>query len=368
MVEQPPDHLAGGVETWNGLLTVGDDAAPGVDLDAAKGEADAAGHGVAGVRRGVDGLGPVALGRGDAHRAPSVLDGRVVRNIGLHRRVELFNRLDQPGWVDVQTLGQFLDGVGLGHRHLVNMVFVPQQVLHFLVEDLEAQALGLSQQGPPVGDVGVVAEVGALVQEALTVDVHDQSKGIGVLLVQLGDGTVAEGRGVHVPGHGVATAVVAVGLGAHVQGHLDAVAGVVGDAPDLDHLPARSQIAAAHLGVGLETPGGQHHRAGGDVLEAVGSLDRQAAHPALLVLNEFHALSGVPDVDTHLATDIELLVGQALSCAHGLDQETAPEPVFVADFEGLPAVGQDEPDPFRLEPLHCRQRLADQYLGQLRVA
>ena len=66
MVEQTADHLTGGIEAGDRLLAVGDDLSAVVDLNAAKREADAAGYGVAGVGRGVDKFGPVALGWGDA--------------------------------------------------------------------------------------------------------------------------------------------------------------------------------------------------------------------------------------------------------------------------------------------------------------
>ena len=78
----------------------------------------------------------------------------------------------------------------------------------------------------------------AFIDEPVAVDVHDETEGVGVLLEKLGDDAVTKGRGVEVPSHSVTATPVAVGLGADVQGHLDAVAGVVGDAPHLGQFPA----------------------------------------------------------------------------------------------------------------------------------
>ena len=129
-------------------------------------------------------------------------------------------------------------------------------MLYFFVEDLESQAVGLFKQSPSIGYVGVVAEVRALIQIPVPVQVDHDAEGIGMLLEQLSDSAVAEGRGVHVPGNGVATAPVAVGLSADFQSHANTVAGVVRDSPHLDHFPAGSQVAAAHLGVSFKAAGG----------------------------------------------------------------------------------------------------------------
>ena len=48
-------------------------------------------------------------------------------------------------------------------------------------------------------------------------------------------------------------APMAKGLGADVEGHLDPIAGVVGCAADFSELPVLTQVAAAPLGVGLES-------------------------------------------------------------------------------------------------------------------
>ena len=150
--------------------------------------------------------------------------------------------------------------------------------------------------------------------------------------------------GVEVPSDGVAAAPVAVGLGADVEGHLDAVAGVVGDAADLGEFPALAKVAGAHLGVGLEAATGEDDAVAADILEPFGALDGDADDSAAVVLDEADALGVIADLDAIAFSDFELLVGEALASADGLDDETAPEAVAVADLEGLAAEGEDEAD------------------------
>ena len=82
-------------------------------------------------------------------------------------------------------------------RHAVtcgNVVLVAEQVLDvFWSNTCTAIALRLPEDLATVLGVGVVAEVGPFVEEAAPVEVHDEAEGVGVLLVQLGDGAVAEG-------------------------------------------------------------------------------------------------------------------------------------------------------------------------------
>ena len=204
MVEQAAHHFAGGIQAGDGILGVGDHLAPVVDLDAAKGKGDAGSHRPAAIGGRVQGLRPVGFVDGQALGAAPVLDRGVVLNIGADGGVVFGHGAFQPVGVDVQHPRQFGNGVGFGGGGLGDPVFVPQQVFHLFVENLEGQALGLGHQGASVGDIGVVAEIGALVQEALAVDIDDEAEGVGMFLEQLGYGAVAEGGGIHVPGHGVA--------------------------------------------------------------------------------------------------------------------------------------------------------------------
>ena len=85
------------------------------------------------------------------------LDGGVELPHGPHEAVD----------VDLELARQLLDGAGLGLRDLADPVLLAEERHHLLVEELEGGSLGLPEDLPPVLGVGVVAEVGALVDEAL---------------------------------------------------------------------------------------------------------------------------------------------------------------------------------------------------------
>ena len=116
----------------------------------------------------------------------------------------------------------------------------------------KAARRGCSMTSRAVLHVRVVAEVRALVDEPLAVDVHDEPERVRVLLEVVADLPVAVPRRVQVPLHGVTAAPVAPRLRADLERHADAVAGVVGRAAHARQLPVRAQVARAHLRVGLE--------------------------------------------------------------------------------------------------------------------
>ena len=73
----------------------------------------------------------------------------------------------KPAHVDLELAGQLLERVRLGLGDLADAVLLAQQVDDLLVEDLERRAARLADDGAAVLHVRVVAEVGALVDEAL---------------------------------------------------------------------------------------------------------------------------------------------------------------------------------------------------------
>ena len=83
----------------------------------------------------------------------------------------------------------------------------------------KAACLRLAQDLAAVLRVGVVAEVRALVHEALAAHVDDEPERVRVLLEHVADPAVAEGGRVEIPLHGVAGRPVAVGLRADVERH-----------------------------------------------------------------------------------------------------------------------------------------------------
>ena len=158
--------------------------------------------------------------------------------------------------------GQLAQRTGVDAGRSGRLVVDRAQHLHRAgVEDLRRDALRLAQHLGAVLGVGVVAEVGALVDEALAVRVDHDRDGIGLARVAVGELAVARRRRARVPLDRVAAAPVPVGLGAVRQRRAQDLAGVVGRAAHLGHVPVRPEVGRAHLRVGLEAARGEHDSA-----------------------------------------------------------------------------------------------------------
>jgi Tripartite tricarboxylate transporter TctA family len=129
---------------------------------------------------------------------PSLIEG--VELAGPDRGVVLADGALQPLRVDAEPLGQLADRAGVdarGARRLV--VDRAQHPGRPGVEDLGGDALRLAQHLGAVLGVGVVAEVGALVDEALAVGVDHDPDRIRLARVAVGELEVARGWGAGVP-------------------------------------------------------------------------------------------------------------------------------------------------------------------------
>ena len=186
------------------------------------------------------------------------------------------------------AVGEFLDRRRRCLGDLANAVLIAQQMGGLLIEYLPGDLARLVQDLAAVLCVGVIAEVGPLVEEALACGVDDDAERVAVLLEPVTDRKVAELRGIAVPGDRVAAGPVARGGGAGFEGHLDAVAGVVPRAPDLGEVPARAEVAGPPFGVGLEAAGGEHDRVGIEVDNLAVGEARHAANdmPVVGVLHD----------------------------------------------------------------------------------
>ena len=127
---------------------------------------------------------------------------------------------------------EFFQRVGLALGDFADTIFVAQHMDSLLVEYLKGRPAGVAGECSGRICVGIVSEIGPLIHEALPLDVHDDAERIGVFLVGFSYREVTEGRGVQVPGDGVAPAPVAIGLRSDIERHLDAVARVVRGAAD----------------------------------------------------------------------------------------------------------------------------------------
>ncbi len=155
---------------------------------------------------------------------------------------------------------QLLERVRTDLGHALDAIFVAQQMGHLAIEDLPGELARLFENHAAILGVRVVAEVGALVDEAPAAAVDHDSERIAVLLKAIADAQVAELGRVAIPSHGVASRPVAVGHRADFQRHPDPVAGVEPRAAHFGQVPSGTEVARAPFGVGLEAARGEHHR------------------------------------------------------------------------------------------------------------
>ena len=339
-----------------------------VDLQTAEAERDATGDSVGLEWRGVQRIRPIGLVHRQTLGTPSVLDVGIERNLGLHGGVVGFQRFERGLLVRIVHPGnQLLERVAGDPGHLLDAVLVAQLRLHLAVEDLPGELPGLLQDHAAVLGVGVVAEIRALVDEALALGVDVYAPGIGMLLEAVADREVAGLGRVAVPRYRVAARPVAVRRGADRERHLDRVAGVEARAAHLGELPARAHIARAPFGVGLEAAGRKNHRLRFYLKSFPGFSDH---HPmnAIVVRNERNRARLVPVLDAVLLRDLRQRLDQARPAAHRLEREAAPELELAADVEGLPAPGCGEAHAFLAHPHHRGMALLDQDLGEVGIA
>ena len=342
--------------------------ARGVDAQPAEGEGDAAGHRVGLVGRGVEHVGPVRLVDREPRGAAPVLDVRVERHLGLDRGVVGLDLGQRRLGVDVVELrDERLERVGGRLGHLLDLVFVAQQVLDLPVEHLPGELPRLVEDHAAVLGVGVVAKVRALVDEALAFGVEHDAEGVGVLLELVAHREVAELGCVALPAHGVTARPVADRGGADVERHADHVAGVEARAAHLGQLPARAEVARAPLGVGLEAAAGEHH--GFRLhLDRLAFLSHAHAVHAAVVGDQRGRARAVPDLHAVLLRRPGPGLDQPFAAADGLDGEPAPELELAVDLERLPAVDRREADALAAHPQQRLEALLDQDLGQVGVA
>src|SRR5262249_55575451 len=228
---------------------------------------------------------------------------------------------------------------------------VAHQMRDLGVEQLPGELLRLLQHHAAVLGVGVVAEVGALVDEALALRIDHDAPGIAVLLELVADREVAELGRVALPLDRVAARPVAGRRGAVVERHADAVAGVAPGAAHLGELPALAEIAGAPFGVGFKAAAGEHDRAGAELDRLVAAPRAHALHGEILE-QELERPGPVEDLDAVAAADALEAVDQARPAAPRFDRQPAPELELAADLERLAAVDRHEAHPLLAHPDH----------------
>src|SRR6185295_9146147 len=299
-VEDAADQLARRIEPADRLIVGVEHFTVGVHAQAAERKCNATGDRIAFIRWLIDRVRPVALVDREAFGAAAVLDVRVERNVLPHRLVPLGDGLDELTGVDAFELaGQLLDRIGGDLGDLPDAVLVALQVLHFLVEDLPGELTRLLQDDAAILRIGVVAEVGALIDEALAGRVDHDGKRVGMLLELVADREVAEFRGVHLPADRVAARPVAARARTDVKRHADAVAGVEAGAAHLGEIPAGAEIARAPFRIGLEAAGGEHDRLAVNFVYLTVVADAHAVD-AIAVGQEIECAGAIADLDPAL--------------------------------------------------------------------
>ena len=231
----------------------------------------------------------------------------------------------------------------------------------------QANCPGCARISRAVLGIGIVAEVGTLVDEALALGVHHDAEGVAVLLKGVAHRQVAEVGGVALPADGVAAGPVAPGHGADLQGHADALSGVEAAAADLGQVPAGAEIAGSPFTIGLKAAAGEHHCGGADLDPAPGDA---SAHPLDAALVGQQPLGpGLVERKTTPCRAPAAPPGlqQTGAAAPGLNREAAPELEAAVHLESLAAPNRLEADALAAHPLEGRQAAGDQDLHQLRV-
>ena len=102
-------------------------------------------------------------------------------------------------------------------------------------------------------------EIKTFIHKTLAFSVDEQTKNVAVLLEFIAHTHISKFRGISVPTRGMTTRPVAIGGRANVQGHLETISLIEPGATHFGQLPAWTQVACAHLWVGLKATTGQHH-------------------------------------------------------------------------------------------------------------
>src|SRR5262245_57055657 len=157
LVEETPHQFAGRVEAGNRPVLGVQHLRARRDAEAAEREGDPACDGEADERRRVEPLRPVRLGRRDAV-GPLPVEDSGIELPGTDAGVVGGHGPHEARRIDLELPRQLVDRAPLGLRHLADPVLLPEDRHHPLVEDLEREALRLTQDLAPVLRVGVVPE------------------------------------------------------------------------------------------------------------------------------------------------------------------------------------------------------------------
>ena len=216
-------------------------------------------------RRSIERHRPVGLIDRQPVRPPPVEHIRVERNVACAGGVEFAHCPQKSCRVHAGELGrQLLQRVCLRLGDAADAILAAQQRVRLGIKNLPGEHARQAHDPAAVFRIGVAVEIGALIDIALALGIDEDAEWIVVLLELVADGEVAIGRRVDVPGHRVASRPVAVRPRAGSERHVEARAHVETSAADFRELPARPEIAGAHLRIGFKAAAGKYYCAGVD--------------------------------------------------------------------------------------------------------
>ena len=236
---------------------------------------------------------------------------------------------------------------------------------HRRIEKLPRELHRLLQDDAAVFRVGVIADIGAFVDEALAVRVHHDGERIVVALVVVGRREVAEVRRVAFPADRVTARPV-------THGCAPMFIAISRPSPVLYLLPrtlARSQPGprwrARHAALASKPPHARMTLSARELARRAFDFDDDAVNAGVGMQERLRP--GV--VKNRHAGFLGRLVSvdEPRSAAPRCERRTAPEGVLAVDFERLPAELRQPAHAFVLHPVHGRLAAANQKLAQVGI-
>src|SRR5262249_14439417 len=220
----------------------------------------------------------------------------------------------------------------------------------FVIENLPGELPRLLQHDAAVFGVGVMAEIGGIVDEALAARIDHDAERIRVLLELVADREIAELRRIAIPADRVAARPIAARLCADLERHADAIAGVEPRSAYFCQIPVGSEIARAPFRIGLEPPAREDDRLGAQFTRLALLPHAHAANTAI-VREQRNRAGLVEHLNALARRRLVQRLDEPRPAARGLDGEPAPELELAADLERLPTVDRHETHALTTQPL-----------------
>ena len=128
-------------------------------------------------------------------------------------------------------------------------------------------------------------------------------------------------------------------------------------------VPARPEIAHAHLGIGFEAAAGEHDGFRRDLGIALLAADLDTCDDAVGALHQADKSGAIADINPEFLRASKLCLDEACAPTDGLDVDASVEVMLAVDHEGLSSVHRHKADTVATQPSHRRARSIDQDIG-----